>query len=391
MHILFYRYGSICEPDVIDAFHELGHTVEEICEEITNKTLTPQESIRIVNTHLQAQAADCIFSINFFPFLAEVCNIYHIRYLSWIVDSPVMELYSTSITRPWNRVFLFDYALYQEFSPLNPECIFHLPLAANVKAKNQVISSASAYDKERFSCDVSFVGSLYTEKCPYDKLNGASPFLTGYLDGVMNAQMQVYGYYFIEDLIKDSMVEEFKAHMPGFYQYPAESYLTDKTTVCQLYIGNKITAMERLATMRVLSENFHTTIFTGSDTSSFPKLINKGFAKTLTEMPLIFHNSKINLNTTSKPIRTGLPQRIWDILGSGGFVLSNYQSEIPEILKVGEHLELYGSLEELKDKCEYYLSHEKERKEIALAGFEEVAKNHTFTIRLDQLFKLAFT
>ena len=187
------------------------------------------------------------------------------------------------------------------------------------------------------------------------------------------------------------MVEEFKTHMPGFYQYPAESYLTDKTTVCQLYIGNKITAMERLATMRVLSENFHTTIFTGSDTSSFPKLINKGFAKTLTEMPLIFHNSKINLNTTSKPIRTGLPQRIWDILGSGGFVLSNYQSEIPEILKVGEHLELYGSLEELKDKCEYYLSHEKERKEIALAGFEEVAKNHTFAIRLEQLMKLAFT
>lgn len=391
MHILFYRYGSICEPDVIDAFQELGHTVEEICEEIANKTLTPQESIRIVNTHLQAQAADCIFSINFFPFLAEVCNIYHIRYLSWIVDSPVMELYSTSITRPWNRVFLFDYALYQEFSPLNPECIFHLPLAANVKAKNQVISSASAYDRERFSCEVSFVGSLYTEKCPYDKLQGVSSFLTGYLDGIMNAQMQVYGYYFIEDLIKDSMVEEFKTHMPGFYQYPAESYLTDKTTICQLYIGNKITSMERLATMRVLSENFHTTIFTGSDTSSFPKLINKGFAKSLTEMPLIFHKSKINLNTTSKPIRTGLPQRIWDILGSGGFVLSNYQSEIPEILKVGEHLELYGSLEELKDKCEYYLSHEKERKEIALAGFEEVAQNHTFTIRLDQLFKLAFT
>ena len=97
MHILFYRYGSICEPDVIDAFHELGHTVEEICEEITNKTLTPQESIRIVNAHLQTKPADCIFSINFFPFLAEVCNIYHIRYLSWIVDSPVMELYSTSI------------------------------------------------------------------------------------------------------------------------------------------------------------------------------------------------------------------------------------------------------------------------------------------------------
>lgn len=391
MHILFYRYGSICEPDVIEAFQELGHTVEEICEEITNKTLTPQESIRIVNAHLQTKPADCIFSINFFPFLAEVCNIYHIRYLSWIVDSPVMELYSTSISQPWNRVFLFDYALYQEFVQLNPNCIFHLPLAANIKSKHAVIASATSTDKQRFTCEISFVGSLYTEKCPYDKLQGASPFLTGYLDGIMNAQMQVYGYYFIEELLKDSMVEEFKAHMPGFFQYPAESYLTDKVTMSQLYIGNKITALERLATMRVLSENFNTTIFTGSDTSTLPKLINKGLAKSLTEMPIIFNNSKINLNTTSKPIRSGLPQRIWDIMGSGGFVLSNYQSEIPELFKIGEHLDVYGSLEELKEKCEFYLTHENERHEIAMTGFEEVKQNHTFVIRLEQLIKLAFT
>lgn len=391
MHILFYRYGSICEPDVIDAFQELGHTVEEICEEITNKTLTPQESIRIVNAHLQTHPADCIFSINFFPFLAEVCNIYHIRYLSWIVDSPVMELYSTSITQPWNRIFLFDYALYQEFVQLNPNCIFHLPLAANIKSKHAAIASATSTDKQRFTCEISFVGSLYTEKCPYDKLQGASPFLTGYLDGIMNAQMQVYGYYFIEELLKDSMVEEFKAHMPGFFQYPAKSYLTDKVTMSQLYIGNKITALERLATMRVLSENFNTTIFTGSDTSTLPKLINKGLAKSLTEMPIIFNNSKINLNTTSKPIRSGLPQRIWDIMGSGGFVLSNYQSEIPELFKIGEHLDVYGSLEELKEKCEFYLTHENERHEIAMTGFEEVKQNHTFVIRLEQLIKLAFT
>ena len=36
MKLLFYRYGSICEPDVIDGFQELGHTVREITTEMTN-------------------------------------------------------------------------------------------------------------------------------------------------------------------------------------------------------------------------------------------------------------------------------------------------------------------------------------------------------------------
>ena len=37
MRILFYRYGSICEPDIITAFKELGNEVHEITEEIYNK------------------------------------------------------------------------------------------------------------------------------------------------------------------------------------------------------------------------------------------------------------------------------------------------------------------------------------------------------------------
>ena len=206
----------------------------------------------------------------------------------------------------------------------------------------------------------------------------------------MKAQQKIYGYYFIQNVLTDDIVADFKAHFPHFYTFPAKSYLTDKITLSQLYIGNKITAMERIETMKILSENFTTTIYTGSDTSMLPHIQNRGLAKSLTEMPIIFHESKINLNTTSKAIRSGLPLRIWDILGSGGFVLSNYQEEIPQFLKIGEHLDIYSSMEELVDKCHYYLSHPKERKEIAEQGFKEVCAHHTYEIRLTNLFSLAF-
>lgn len=79
-----------------------------------------------------------------------------------------MELFSASIEHPCNRIFLFDRAQYNEILPLNPDHVFHLPLAVNIASKQQVIQSASTELHNHFSSDISFVGSLYTEKCPYD-------------------------------------------------------------------------------------------------------------------------------------------------------------------------------------------------------------------------------
>lgn len=391
MKLLFYRYGSICEPDVIEGFQELGLEVEQITEEISNKSLSPQESIRLVSNHLLDHPVDFVFSINFYPTLSEVCNIFHIPYLCWIVDSPVMELFTTSIQNPWNRVFLFDKAIYNEVMPLNPECVFHLPLATNIHQKDALIANTPEFIRGNYAAKVSFIGSLYTEKCAYDRLDtSGSPYLTGFLNGLLEAQLKVYGYYFVEDVLTDTIVSEFKKNFPGFYQLPGQSFLTDKRTLAQLYMGTKITVMERDRIMRRLSEQFPVTIYTGSDTSAYPKLINRGFAKTLTEMPLIFHASDINLNSTAKSIRSGLPLRIWDILGSGGFCLTNYQSEISEFLQIGEHLDVYSSFDELEDKTAYYLEHPAHRKEIALAGYEVVRQHHTYPARLETMLSLAY-
>lgn len=390
MRLLFYRYGSICEPGVIRGFEELGLEIVEIDEEVHNKSLLPSQCVELLNKCLTQQPVDFVFSINFFPIVAEVCQIYHLRYLCWVVDSPVMELYTRSIEKDTNRIFLFDRQLYREIEPLNSGHVFHLPLAANVQQMDPVIKHANVEQRSKFRTDISFVGSLYTEKCAYDRLEHPSAYLKGYLDGLMEAQLKIYGYYFIEELLTDDIIKEFKDHFEHFYQLPGESYLTDRITLSQLYIGTKVSVMERDRVMKLLSEKYPVTIYTGSDTAKYPKLDNRGFVKTLTEMPLVFHESKINLNITSKPIRAGLPLRIWDILGSGGFCLTNYQEELPELLPTGEYLDCYGSLEELDEKVSYYLEHEKVRKEIARHGYEQVKQYHTYPVRLEKMLKLAW-
>lgn len=391
MNILLYRYGSICEPDIISGFQELGFTVSQITEEITNKNLTMKESTQLLSQYLLDHPQDCVFTINFFPNISEVCNIFKIPYICWIVDSPVMELFTKSIQNPCNRIFLFDKEQYREIAPLNPGHVFHYPLAVNVKQKQSVIHSATPNERHYFSSDVSFVGSLYTEKSPFDKLKNPPDYLVGYLNGIMEAQLKIYGYYFVEEALSDSIIEEFKTYLPGFYQNPLDNFLSDRIIVSQLYIGNKITALERTRIMEKLSQNFSIDLYTGSDTTKLPQVHTRGLAKTLTEMPVIFHESKINLNMTSKAIRSGIPLRAFDIFACEGFILSNYQNELMEYFEPGVDFDYYGSMEELVEKTDYYLHHEKERKEIAHNGYEKVSSHYNYPIRLCQLMELAYS
>lgn len=391
MKVLFYRYGSICEPDIIDAFEELGHNVTQITEEIYNKEFSFGACARLVSQSLLNHPQDCVFTINFFPVISDVCNILKIPYISWIVDSPVMELFTKSIQNPCNRVFLFDREQYRELASYNPNGIFHFPLAVNVNDKQNAIKSASSSLLTKFQSDVSFVGSLYTEKCPYDKLQNLPAHIEGYLNGIMASQEKIYGYYFIEDLLTDEIIYEFKKHFPNYYQHPIDNFLTDSIIISQLYIGNKIASIERLHMLDALSKHFHVDLYTGSNTSSLPCIHNRELANTTTEMPLVFHESKINLNITSKAIRSGIPLRVFDIFGCEGFLLSNYQTELAEFFEPGIHFDYYTSAEELIEKVNFYLSHEKERKEIAHNAFEKALKEFNYPKQLDKLLQIAFS
>ena len=389
MNILFYRYGSICEPDIIASFKHLGFNITEDTREVYNKQILPSDCIKGLNELLKQDTYSFIFSINFFPSVSDVCNIWGIPYLCLIVDSPVLELFSTSLANPCNKVFLFDRQLYNDFHHINPDGIFHIPLATNVRDNYATATMASAADRARFSSDISFIGSLYSEKCLYNQITLPEK-MRGYVDGLIEAQLLVYGYNFIEECVTPELIEAFCKVRPELINFPDSMKVDTKAVIAQHIISVKVAEQERLRYLKALSEHFNVDLYTGSDTYSMPLIHNRGFAKTNTEMPIIFHQSKINLNLTAKSIRSGLSLRIFDVLGCEGFLITNYQAELPEHFNIGEDLEAYTSLDDLMGKCEYYLSHDKDRQEIAHNGFEKVKKYHTYDIRLTQMLEIAF-
>jgi len=111
----------------------------------------------------------------------------------------------------------------------------------------------------------------------------------------------------------------------------------------------------------------------------------RGYVDYYSQMPNVFAESKINLNISLKTIRTGIPLRVLDVLGCGGFLISNYQEEIAEYFKIGEECEVYESLEDLVAKAEFYLQNEDVREKVALAGLERVKRDFTFEDRIKKI------
>ncbi|MBD5522635.1 MAG: glycosyltransferase [Lachnospiraceae bacterium] len=387
MEILIYRYNSICEPDIIQVFESFGLTVHQEKMEMTDKGVTPAQCATTVTEWILSHKLSFVFSINFYPAISYTCNRFKVPYVCWSVDSPVAELFSNSLKNEWNRIFLFDRAQYEFFHPYNPEHIYYLPLATNVKRWENVILGMSEADFVKYDSDVTFVGSLYSEKCKYDRLK-LSDYTNGYVNGLMQAQMQVFGYNFIYDTLPESVIREISASDPEFYKGQDVFLDTDRYLAAHQYIGMKLANVERVSILSALSKRFNVSLYTRSDTSCLPDIHAKGSANTLTEMPKIFHASKINLNMTMRPIETGLSLRIWDVLGCGGFLISNYQAEIPEYFEIGKDLEVYESTEDLINKIDYYLRHDEERMEIAINGYEKVAKYHTYEMRLAEMIRI---
>jgi len=108
-----------------------------------------------------------------------------------------------------------------------------------------------------------------------------------------------------------------------------------------------------------------------------------------TEAGKIYMASKINLNITRIYADfSGYSNRVFNIVSSGGFLATTPIKGCQSIFEPGKECVVFSTPRELEELCDYYLNHDQERKEIALAGKARFCRDHTVGSRLDQM--LAF-
>ncbi len=102
----------------------------------------------------------------------------------------------------------------------------------------------------------------------------------------------------------------------------------------------------------------------------------------------VYYHTQINVNVFHVQCVNAANPRVYDVLASGGFLLSEYKPVLEEEFQIGEHLVCFKTPEELREKAEYYLQHPDEREAIARAGQEFVLNHATYRHRVQQLLSI---
>ncbi len=414
MRVLFHRYGSIVEPDVLEAFGQLNIDVIKDEMEIDQKNIDPDTRVSTLAELILENRPDFVFSINFFPYISQICEKLNVIYAALSVDCPVLEIYSDTIRNKCNRIFLFDYAQYESVVNENPDGIFYLPLASNTDRWDDIDVPRDVDGSILYKYNVSFVGSLYTEKSPLRQA-ALSDLNRGYVDGVLAGAEKFSDLSLVEEVIKynPEMTAFIKDSLPGLWERcdigKAVTNTDDLISIMNV-LGFELTARDRVRLLNTIAslecsddltgdvrrylpeaDKSVLSIFTRSETDVLKGAFTAhGGVRTHDEMPAVFKQSKINLNPTMRCIKTGLPQRIWDIMGCGGLLLTNFQAEIPEYFEIGEDLLCYETEKDCAELIAYYLSHDEEREAIALSGYNKVKTLHTYVIRVAKMLSMIY-
>lgn len=377
MHILMYRWKAYNYRDIEQTFRLLGHTVDNIEQELGSYDVSP-EFERVIEDKIHENQYDMVFTVNYFPLISNVCMRTGIKYVSWTCDNPLISMYHESVFNSCNYIFTFDKTNYLEFREMGVEHIWYLPLAVDVDRLDAIM--AEAYDLAKYRGDVAFVGSLY-ERNSYDKLKHKLPeYLRGYFDAVIEAQLNISGANIVEPMLTADVLSQLQEY---FELEKSEGSFSDLGLIFQTTVlGFKIAEIERRRALIELSKYYNVNVYSNSDVSDLLRIQYCGSVDYWSEMPKVFRASKINLNFTIPNIKSGIPLRVWDVLGSGGFLLTNYQAEIPYFFEEGKDLVCFDGVDDLKDKVGYYLTHEEERCAIAEHGYRKVKETHNYIERI---------
>lgn len=365
MKILYHTWNEWMKRDVTETLESMGHkvTVNELSP--TSYDDDPAFTDHL-NKILDQGSFDFVFSMNYFPIISNICEKKGIRYVSWISDCPCLPLYSNTVSNNCNTIFCFDRVQCNELLSRGANA-YNLPLAVNTKRLDP------EKNFEGYKYDVSFLGSFYRNAYnQIENIKNMPPALKGYIDGVSNVQSLFFGADVINEFFDAAHLKQLSDVAlvnlgDGYADKSKEVYLD--------WIRKNVTVLEREKIIGDILKTFgsHGSIAIASDKlpegfETLPGLLSLGYVDYCEDMPKVFRNSKINLNLTLRSITSGIPLRVTDVLGAGGFIITNFQPEMELYFENGKNIVWFSEKEELFELIAYYLKNDEERERIRVEG-----------------------
>lgn len=392
MRLLFYEWNSLTHPYMYKAIKAQGIHLD--IARMPYKPRIPDDQEKFKETlaqMLEMRSYDVVFTINFFDIISEVCHDKDVLYVSWSYDSPSLGGKRETHFYDTNRIFLFDSAEVKNHKQCGEKNIYHMQLAVDTDELDAVQGTPEQIEKCK--SEVSFVGQLYSTQIN-ELMPLLSPYNAGYLSAFINAQLKIYNIDILDELVNKNLLDmvktpEFEEKLKPFAEQVG-SYDEISASVLKVFLQRAVTNKERVLLLSMLSRYYSVNLFSGDKQEDALRDVHFcGSVNCFTEMPVVFRNSKINLNITLRSIRNGMPQRCLDVMGCRGLLLTNYQEDIFEYLEDGKDLVVYTDIGDAVEKAGFYLKHEEAAERIRENGYQKMKQCFSYKAQLDKIWKIS--
>ncbi len=383
---ILYVHGNSKTEGIINALNKLKIDYEVYPRRVLDIFANEREADELVS-YSKLNDITHIMSIHLIDTLVIAAQQSGIIYISLIWDAPYYKIFTIygRMENCWYSTF--DRVDMQRFINAGIPHVIYQPLAVDYDQIQRWYRCNAVAPFREYIDEICFVGRLYDDNF-YDEFCNHLPqaLQDFFLKLFENAAFRWDGINRIYGTISNELVAYIRRVTPGFqmvnfFDIPDSVYFENG------YLIRKIANIERICIMNMLAEKYPVTLYTTSSTAG-QRLNNvKIMPPICSEQDLhyTFQKSKINLNISLKGIEGGTPQRVMDILGAGGFVLTNYCPETAELFQEDKEVVMFRTPEELMEKVEYYLKNDMEREEIARKGHEKVMKCYTYEKKIKEL------
>ena len=374
MKLLYWEWKSFLKKGVERAFDELKLDWDRFSFQLDMDWEHNENFKEAFGKALDKAPYDAVFSINYNPMISDICEQKGIAYYSWIYDSPIHIRDLSSLNNSCNCAFFFDREQVEAYKKAGYD-VNYLTLAGDVPT-----FEASIKKNPGKAADIAFVGQLYQTDYAY-YMSPLSDYRRGFMEAVVESQRRLYGGYILPEILSDEVMDG----MNQEYLKASNGKVTITERELEYMLACEATSRDRFDVLSALSMKYDVSVYTSKKDERLINAKQYDYVDYYDRMPGIFASAKINLNISLKCIRSGIPLRVFDILSCGGFLITNYQSELYEYFEPGKELVVYSDIEEVPALCDYYLKNETEREYIAVNGHRRVSKEYTVEAQLRKI------
>lgn len=384
-------HGHKKQPVSDDILYALGKLEYETAEyhEVWETTVLNDDQIERLTSYIIENKIDFLISVYFIMNAAMAAYKTNIRYISIIWDAPYVGVYNP--LGRLNNVWLssFDKLERERYLMKGIKNVLYQPLSVNRDLVEEWDRDIQDVLQGNYIHDISFVGRLYDKNTYDERIEMIPKVMRHYFDSIFEeAAFKWDGINRVYGTTTNEIWKYIEVVCPEF-KLVNRMDIEDARCFEMTCLVKKIANIERVAVLNMLAEKYSVALYTDSESAKTvlrnvelrpPVIMGKAAA-------MVYAGSKINLNISLKGMEGGTPLRIMDIMAAGGFVLSSYCPEMAELFEEDKEIVMFKTPEELVEKVDYYLCHDRERKQIAEAGHKKVMTCYTYEKKLKQLME----